>query len=255
MAKGTLQEDENSLVLSFLAVRQALGILGFALPVSLLIYAGVSGNGLEPSISDFYYTAMGDVLVGILCAIGVFLITYRGYAAEKGEKLSDKWVSRIAGAAAIGVALFPMVQTGKPPCTAPECPTTGFTGHWSFLHFGSALVFFVCLALFCLVLFQRTGGTTAPDQQKLSSNKIYTRCGWVIVGALVALALVFLTYDNGDEATRKIIDESELVFWLEAIGVFAFSISWLVKGQTLRAVKALVATTAARFGSARAPKP
>jgi len=35
--------------------------------------------GIQDSISSYYYTDMRDVLVGSLCAIGVFLWSYRGY--------------------------------------------------------------------------------------------------------------------------------------------------------------------------------
>ena len=92
------QEDENALVISFLAVRQALGYLGYLLPLSLLAYAVTAPGRLEPSISDFYYTPMGDILVGILVAIGIFLVTYTGFERKPGELLSDRWLARIAGA-------------------------------------------------------------------------------------------------------------------------------------------------------------
>lgn len=49
--------SDNRLVLSYVAVRQALGYLGYFLPLSLVIQASLPGNRLEASISDYYYTS------------------------------------------------------------------------------------------------------------------------------------------------------------------------------------------------------
>ena len=53
-------------VMSYLAVRRALGLLGIALPLALYAYARPFGYGMQPSISEFYHTQMGDVVVGSL---------------------------------------------------------------------------------------------------------------------------------------------------------------------------------------------
>ena len=83
MADQNQPPDKSDLVLSYLAVRQCLGLLGLSLPVSLYLYARVFGGAMQPSISEFYYTSMGDWLVGTLCAIGVFLFAYKGYARAR----------------------------------------------------------------------------------------------------------------------------------------------------------------------------
>ncbi|MGB5556993.1 MAG: hypothetical protein WBN04_03170, partial [Paracoccaceae bacterium] len=87
MQSGPQQEADNDLVLSFLAVRRALGLLGFGLPASLILYGAISGDGIEPSISEFYFTSAGDILVGTLAAIGVFLLTYVGFDKRANEIL------------------------------------------------------------------------------------------------------------------------------------------------------------------------
>jgi len=45
-------------------LRRAIGILGVGLP-SLLVFGklALQGPGIEPSISDYYYTIMGDVFL------------------------------------------------------------------------------------------------------------------------------------------------------------------------------------------------
>src|SRR6266852_8308761 len=84
---------QDSLVLSYLGLRKAVGIIGFALPFVLAI----AGPGIQGSISCYYYTDMRNVLVGSLCAIGVFLMSTRGY------DLRDEIAGRLACVFAIGV--------------------------------------------------------------------------------------------------------------------------------------------------------
>src|SRR5215468_1540580 len=93
----------SPLIISYLGLRKAVGFIGLGLPFVLIF-----GNQLFPdspwfqySISDYYYTHMRNVFVGSLCAIGVFLITYRGY------DICDRIAGALASVFAIGVALFP----------------------------------------------------------------------------------------------------------------------------------------------------
>ncbi len=93
----------ESLVLSYLGLRKAIGIIGILLPF-VLVFGKIlleRGLGIESSISAYYYTVMGDVFVGSLCAVGVFLLSYRGYERK------DNIAGDIACIFAIGVALFP----------------------------------------------------------------------------------------------------------------------------------------------------
>lgn len=233
-------DTSDARVLSHLAVRRLLGVLGLALPVLLYAHARTVG-AMQPSISDFYHTAMGDILVGILCAIGVFLISYKGYPRADGETLSDQWVATAAGLGAIGVALFPVAPPGGATCPAGQI--SGLTFHWCgwvWLHFASAALFFVCLALFALVLFPK--GHRHPDGRvdwTVRENRIYLACGLAIVLSLLALgvyAVLKFTGSSGEAALNSV----NYVFWWETVGVIAFGISWLVKGATLKGVQALI---------------
>lgn len=69
---GVFQKAHNDLVLSFLAVRRAIGALGFFLPVALLAH-GLWKGDLPTSISAAYYSPMREVFVGTLIAQAVFL--------------------------------------------------------------------------------------------------------------------------------------------------------------------------------------
>jgi len=73
--------SQQTLLISYLSLREAVGILGFSLPIvlvlgNLLIF---HSKAIEDSISNYYYTGMRGVFVGTLWAIGVFLVSYRGY--------------------------------------------------------------------------------------------------------------------------------------------------------------------------------
>ncbi len=59
-------DPDQSLVLSYLGLRKAIGIIGTTLPFVLALGKIVLGNpGIQPSMSAYYDTKMGDVFVGI----------------------------------------------------------------------------------------------------------------------------------------------------------------------------------------------
>ena len=237
-AQHQSQKADNGLILSYQALQQLLGWFGLALPVTLLAYAAFAVQGLQPSISDFYYTAMGDVLVGILAAIGVFLLCYRGYEKLPGQWLSDRQVSFTAGLAAIAVALFPAHRLGQPPCSLSDvaCITFGWSVHPEWLHYGAATIFFACLAVFCLVLFTRSDRTPQGSIIWTPRNIFYTSCGGLIVLSIVAMA----PYVMGDPQTRALLASYHYLFWWETLGILAFAASWLRKGKAQESVARVV---------------
>lgn len=197
-------------VLSYTSLRRSVGAIGVALPPVLAIGAAVLFDvGLLSSVSAYYYTGMRGVLVGGLCAIGVFLLSYRFGRAD--DLLGD-----VAGSAAIGLALFP---------TAPEGGGTGWVRLVGVVHLVFAAVFFLALAVFSLFLFTRTDGDVTP--RKLVRNVVHRVCGWVILACLVLAVFTDLAADDAVKA------EYRPLFWLETVAVLAFGVSWLVKGEAL----------------------
>src|SRR2546423_1519045 len=84
LSNGTRDESrptspDNPFVISYLGLRKAVGIIGCCLPFVLILGAFRQSHGFQPSLSSYYYTNMGDVFVGGLCAIGIFLMSCRGY--------------------------------------------------------------------------------------------------------------------------------------------------------------------------------
>lgn len=245
---GYIAEVQNDLVLSFLAVRRMLGLLGLFLPLSLLVTAIFTDEPMRPSISEFYHGQGREFFVGTLFAIGVFLWSYVGYPPSYiGEKPTDKQVSRIAAVAVICVALFPTGDNLAPQgqvmqaCSVFQCLVG--EGVSRSLHYLAAGIFFSSLAVFCLVLFRRDGGQT-QDREKQARNRIYTICGITITVCVMALALYGVVYAMQDSAGKARLDRSYLVFLLETIGITAFAISWLAKGKALKPLENLMAQSA-----------
>ncbi|MGC1427319.1 MAG: hypothetical protein WA822_01915 [Albidovulum sp.] len=219
---------DSNLVLSYNAVRQALGYIGWFLPLSLLAFAQIGNHPIEASISDYYYTPMGGVLTGTLFAIGVFLVAYRGYDPTPGERLSDRWLARVAGVSALGIALLPVHRSGYPICTdTPPCWAFGAWAHPEILHYGAAIVFFACLALFSLVQFPRGERDGAGRLIWSCRAIIYLGCGTVILAVMAAILPYFLV----GEAAREALSDRKYLFWCESLGIIAFATSWLTKGR------------------------
>jgi hypothetical protein len=67
-------------VRSYVTVRFAIGVLGLALPFLLVLVEPILFDG-QPfprgSLSAYYYSGMRELFVGVLWAIGVFLVLYK----------------------------------------------------------------------------------------------------------------------------------------------------------------------------------
>lgn len=109
-----------TLVIDYLRLRRAVGLLGVLLPFILLALAGE-----QPSLSAYYYTPARDVFVGLLLVIAALLGAYRGY--DRGDRICS-------ALAAVSLAVVALV-----PCGGPL----------AWLHLGAAGVFFGSVADLC----------------------------------------------------------------------------------------------------------
>ncbi|MEO6695717.1 MAG: hypothetical protein ABIY50_12770, partial [Ignavibacteria bacterium] len=194
-------EKQNQLIISYLTLRRLLGFLGLLLPFILMLGVFFFGKCfiVEATVSQYYYTVMGDVFVGLLFTISFFLITYKGY-----DKI-DNIVTNIAGVFAICIALFPSTIEKN-----AGCPISGLEGSdfKNTLHLISAGLFFMTTAFVSIFLFRKSNGPKSP--QKVIRNKIYFVCG-IIIMVSIALIPVF--------RSDSLIDKFEIykpVFILEA---------------------------------------
>lgn len=239
------QTSDSDMVLSFLTMRRALGILGFVLPVVLLIGAYVTEQCLRTSISAYYYSpspVLHGVFVGILYAMGFFLIAYKGYQLRPGERISDNTIASIAGVGAICVAIFPTVEStfaAAPPaieCAATALDTSLRDKIYSGIHFGAAGLFFGAVAVMCWVFFTRTADRKPPKTwKKRVENLIYRTCAVVIAACIVLIGVEALLIDYEVPNTWwPFYWVPGPVFWFEAIAVCALSVAWLTKGKSIR---------------------
>lgn len=204
---------DNSLVISYLTLRKTIGILGLLLPFTTSLGALLFfHNGLQDSISAYYYTGMAAVFVGTLWAIGFFLFSYRGYARR------DDIAGNLACVFALGVSLFPTACRG----CGNSLP--------SYLHAIFASLFFLTLSYFSLFLFTQTDPSKAPSRQKLQRNQVYKLCGYIMLACIALVPpLKFVPSLAASAAPYN------PVYWLEAIAIVAFGISWLTKGEGILA--------------------
>ena len=202
---------DSALAGAYRFLQKLVGGIAVLLPfVVALGDLALGGDELQGSISAYYYTPMGNVFVGALCALGVFFLSYQHKPLPGYER--DNIVSYGASAAAIGVALFPTAEDDADP----------FTSEWfvSTIHLACACLLFVLLAYFSLKLFTRTDTNGNISAAKRKRNAIHRACGWTIVATIVLVIVSNII--NPPDAWNSL-------FWLESIGVVAFGLSWLLK--------------------------
>lgn len=230
-------EDENQIVLNYLTIRKIVGWLGILLPIILalacLLYPGC--DIIQPSISDYHNTLSRDVFVGLLCAISLFLFSYKGY-----EPL-DNWLANIVGILGFVVAFFP-TYIKKNCCTIYPHRAWDHVDLYEFdewvglVHLSSAAVFLTLLGVYSWVLFTRSD----KEENKRSSrkprrNKVYRSCAFVIWVCVSLLIIYFLSGFSNEERDTKY----KIIIILECIALWAFGFSWLVKGKTMGLIKFL----------------
>jgi len=214
--------SRNPAVLSYYAMRKAVGLIALSLPFVLAggsVVLGLVGDHhtlphpmVQRSISDYYYTPMRNYLVGSLCAIAAFLACSRGY------DLNDEITGYLAGLMAFGVGLVP-------PANPRGARITAYQVHMGYAHTAFAAMMFLVLSYFCIFLFRRSSPENPSTKRKRHRNKIYGACGLTMIGC--NLALVALTVS----ALMRRHHPSPFLFWVESAALAAFGVAWLTKGE------------------------
>src|SRR5947209_1663685 len=75
-ADGLAKAHDSELAAAYTYLQLAVGIIAVLLPGSLVLGHYLFGGKLLGSISAYYYTHMGNVFVGSLCALAVFFLSY-----------------------------------------------------------------------------------------------------------------------------------------------------------------------------------
>lgn len=213
-----LQGTKEDVLISYITLRRAIGILGILFPI-VLVFGSFSFNGfgalpvckeIQPSISSYYHTNMRDVFVGTLCTIALVFFAYRS---------ENDWRDNVFGNLAcfftLGVAFLPTSVSDETSCISSIDNDLIGT-----IHLISAALLFLVLAYFSLVLFVK-------DTTRNANKLIYRICGSIMLLCVFFIGIYFIFLDKTN------FKNYNLVFWGECFALWAFGISWLVKGELL----------------------
>ncbi|MEM8831465.1 MAG: hypothetical protein AAGE96_19195 [Cyanobacteria bacterium P01_G01_bin.19] len=242
---------------SYSSLRWYMGGLSLLLPL-LLVVGGIKGLWwldspleMQNSLSAYYHAGAEcssgdgvyrDLFVGILAAISFCLVLYTGFGGI------ENWLLNFAGVFLAGVAFFPM---GWPEaidlarCQQQE----GFevfkpSLFWGFplsVHFVSAIAFFIMLLLvsFCTAMdtlnetrkinnqaleqARREGQDTSRIERAIENEGrwriVFTVVRFLMPASLIVTGIVWWLFLRDDR----------LVLWIEWVGIWVFSLYWLLK--------------------------
>jgi len=164
---------------------------------------------------------MRNVLVGLLCAIGVFHLATEGYDRV------DRIAGRLACLFAFGVAWFPTTPASPPPPSHAQ----DIVGDW---HYTFAALLFATLAFFCIWQFTQTTSVDTMTRKKRQRNVVYYASGYVILGCIVVIGLVKQLKIHGIlPSFQAWLISWNWNFWFESLALVAFGIAFLIKGEFL----------------------
>lgn len=216
---------------TYLTLRYGIALVGALLPVVVYVVGAIDNIQLQKSISAYYWASSADQdesvsvkdvppvydkieqdppsrvwFVGGLFAIAAFLYLYKGFSAAENIALN------LAAILAAGVAVFPMEWRCGTAC-----------GKYS-IHGFCAVVMFVFL--FYVVWFRAADTLTLirDTASQARYRRMYKIIGLVMLASPVT-AFVWIS------VLRK---PSSFTFFMEAAGIWAFSLYWWVKSSELK---------------------
>lgn len=216
----TQERSATPEVISFRATRRAIGMLGVALPF-VLWWGGLLLNNtvLQPSISHYYFTSMREAFVGVLCAVSLFLFTYKGYSKM------DSYAANAAGFFSLMVAVFPTNLIEGYPGQSMVASMLDTKIH-NAIHLTSAGLFFVTLAFMSLFLFTKSNKPKSQwSEARKSRNTVYKVSGWIMLLCILLIGI--------SEPLLGVGKTSKITFAMETVALFFFGISWLTKGEVV----------------------
>ena len=195
-------------------MRIMIGILGILLPWLVVLITWSWPN----SISATYYSicAVGTFMV-VLGSAGILLINYKGY-----ERIDDICAT-MAGIFGICICLFPMLYSPEPSMRVGAFNLPSNISN--IVHCVSAALFFAVLSFMSIFLFTKTD--KIKTKKKKIKNVIYIVCGIGMVGSFALFGLKWIPNLNIPNLT-----------WIvEAIALFFFGVSWIVKSDAIPALQ------------------
>jgi hypothetical protein len=234
---------------TYLTLRYGIVAIGALLPVVVYLVGAFNHVPLQKSISAYYWASeydndsmdshsdtgvidkarliahSRDWFVGGLFAVAAFLYLYKGFSSAENVALN------LAGALAVGVAVFPMEWKCGAAC-ADKFSVHGFC----------AVTMFVCLVY---VVWFRAADTLllVPEKNRARYRRIYAIVGLVMLASPVTAFVL-----NSLLGKRH-----SYVFFIEAAGIWAFALYWGVKSSELKQSAATVKALGGHVKAAPSP--
>ena len=186
------------------------GLIAFTLPIVLVVGNTALGGVTPGSIDAYYYTQMHAWFIGSQFVLGVFFLSYN--YKPLARYTWDNYMSNVAAVGMVIVAVVPTKLAG---------PTT----FGSVLHLLAAGTVFGLLFWFAFFRFTMSTEGDEITPRKRARNVLFKVCGAGIAGSMLVLLVIWITVGV------KLDWHPLLVF--ESIAIFAFGVSWLVKGGFL----------------------
>jgi hypothetical protein len=183
---------EEQAARSYLYLSLGIGVIAILLPIVLML---VGGYDKHDSMSSYYTSdvhSSRDILVGSLCAVGVFLFLFHGLSKV------ENWLLNFAGAAVIAVALIPM--------TVSTC-----------LHRGFAVIFFLLIGIVAIFLSKGRIEHISHTRTRRLFKTAYTAVG---IAMIVVPSIA---------AAQQFFGNPNWMFLTEFAGIGFFSIYWFLK--------------------------
>jgi len=215
---------------SYLVMRAVIGFIGILLPAALLLGDWTFLDGdvrVRGSLSAYYHSGMRDLFVGGLCAIALFLITYKVF-----EHNLDNTLSTVAGLAILGVAFFPTGRPAGSPLSLTPLQDQFGESNVTRAHFVFAAISIVSLAWISYFFGVREG--RRPPAEGKRPPGFWRWFHW-ICASVIALAVAFIVLTK---VSGWFDDYSVLIG--EVVALLAFGVSWLWKGLEMDVLKAPV---------------
>lgn len=214
MKPKSLQEHMTA---SYTTLRIGMAALAIALPFLLWIVGHILADlPLQGSMSAYYHAGGGavrDVFVGILFAIGFFLMLYKGFT------IFENWALNLAGFFLLIVAAVPMAWG-----CGDACPKFSW-------HGTAAVLFFLSIAYVCIFRSKDTLGLISDPARARLYEKAYKILGGLMIASpAIAFILKFVLQPD----PRK----GSVIFFIEATGVIIFGSYWLLKSKEIKETNA-----------------
>jgi hypothetical protein len=223
------------MILSYDTLRNGMVYLTALFPVAVWASGLIHGQYLPGSLSAYYWVAHTEpntprtVFVGGLLAFAVFFLLYRGFTKAENRALN------LAAVFAAGVALIPKADGAWDP------------GIW---HGTVAVALFACLAYVIWFRaedtfeeFVKSGEAPATGKGSLAWYKKQYKIASALMAAspVIAVALDLVVGKGLGLGDPDLGTLGTFIFFIECVGIWAFSRYWFLKRSEIRQSAALKA--------------